>query len=173
MPDFVAFGSAEYWVFLAFLVLARGLDFFSTWLATPSLVLEANPLARWLGWRWGLPLNGLVCLAFALWPLPAIIVGTTSVLVAARNLQSAWLMRTLGEDAYRSWMAQRLAEARRGLFVFCLVTQGALVASVGAVLVYFSFGETVPCGIGVGIIAYAVAVVLFTLLSVLRACRSG
>ena len=51
------------------LLLARGVDFCSTWVATPNLVLEGNPIAKKLGWRWGILLNfascalGLACLA--------------------------------------------------------------------------------------------------------------
>ena len=29
------------------------MDFLSTWVATPNLVLEGNPIAKKLGWRWG------------------------------------------------------------------------------------------------------------------------
>src|SRR5215831_5849259 len=97
MEDFVPFGSRQYaWLFLL-LVVARGMDFLSTWVATPNMVLEGNPIAKKLGWRWGIPLNAGLCILFAFWPLPAIVISTTSVLVAARNFQSAWLMRSLGE----------------------------------------------------------------------------
>ena len=80
------------------LFVARGMDFLSTWVATPNLVLEGNPIAKKLGWKWGIPLNLALCVGLAFWPLPAIVISTTSVLVAARNFQSAWLMRSLGEQ---------------------------------------------------------------------------
>ena len=32
---------------------ARGMDFLSTWVATPNLVLEGNPIAKKLGWKMG------------------------------------------------------------------------------------------------------------------------
>ena len=70
--QFVAFGSPEYLVFLSCLAVARALDFFSTWIATPNLLLEANPLARKMGWKMGIPINVVMCVAFAAWPLPAI-----------------------------------------------------------------------------------------------------
>ena len=50
MEEFVAFGSSHYFLFLALLAFGRGMDFLSTWIATPNLVLEGNPLARKLGW---------------------------------------------------------------------------------------------------------------------------
>src|SRR5512136_899030 len=97
MDDPVSFGSQEYWLMLAVLAFARGVDFLSTWIATPNLVLEGNPLAKKLGWKWGCIANLVLVLALALLPLAAIVVSTASVLVAARNFQSAWLMRSLGE----------------------------------------------------------------------------
>ena len=41
---FIPFGSPAYLALLACLVGARSMDFLSTWIATPNLVLEANPL---------------------------------------------------------------------------------------------------------------------------------
>src|SRR6476620_10519305 len=108
--EFIPFGGALYFALLSCLVVARSMDFLSTWIATPNLVLEANPLAKKMGWRVGLILNVVICFLFALWPLPSIVIITTSLLVAARNFQSAWLMRTLGEHEYRFWMSERLSE---------------------------------------------------------------
>ena len=138
MDDPVSFGSREYFLMLALLVFSRGMDFLSTWIATPNLVLEGNPLAKKLGWRWGLLLNAVLVVALALWPLSAIVVATASVLVAARNFQSAWLMRSLGEDAYREWHVQRVRETRVTLYLFCLAGNTLLTAGVGAALIYFS-----------------------------------
>jgi hypothetical protein len=166
-------GSRLYWFFLALLLVARASDFLSTWLATPSLVLEANPIAKRLGWRWGAVVNLVVCLLLACWPLPAIVLITLSLLVAARNFQSAWLARTLGERKYRTWIVERVAESNRLVFVFCLVAQSLLIGSVGAVLVAFSSQRLVPLAIGTGIIAYAFAVGFFSLLSVRRVWRQS
>ena len=49
MDDFIPFDSQEYFMLLALLLFARGMDFLSTWVATPHLVLEGNPIAKWLG----------------------------------------------------------------------------------------------------------------------------
>jgi len=171
MDDPVPFGGRIYFAMLALLFLSRGMDFLSTWVATPNLVLEGNPVARKLGWRWGIPVNVLVCGALAFWPVPAIVLATTSVLVAARNFQSAWLMRSLGEHLYRDWHVERVQETRASLYVFCLLGQTLLVAGVGAAVMYFSDGP-VPQAIGMGIIAYAIAVAFFTLLSVWRMRRA-
>ena len=172
MEDSVPFASREYFIMLALLAFSRGADFLSTWVATPHLVLEGNPIALWLGWKWGAVVNVVMVMSLAMWPLSAIIVSTASVLVAARNFQSAWTMRTMGEDAYRDWYGQRVSETRISLYLFCLAANTLLTAGVGAALVVFSttrgFVLVVPMGIGLGIIAYATAVLIFTLLSVWR-----
>jgi hypothetical protein len=172
VEEFAAFGSPEYFVLLACVSMSRALDFFSTWVATPNLLLEANPIARKMGWKIGILINVAICVAFALWPLPAIVISTTSILVAARNFQSAWLMRSMGELSYRLWMGERLSEAGRGLFLFCLAAQTVLYAALGGILLFFSDWRLVPFGIGMGIITYAIAVFIYTLLSVWRMARS-
>lgn len=172
MEDFVQFGSGTYCAVFALLAFARGMDFLSTWVATPNLVLEGNPLAKKLGWRWGIPVNVLLCIGFAFWPLAAIMISTTSVLVAARNFQHAWLMRSLGEETYRSWHIARIQETRVSLYLSCLLGQTALTAGVGAALIWFSLPQLVPMAIGLGIVSYAIAVAFYTLLSVWRMRRA-
>ena len=173
MEECLSFGSKEYGLCFLMLLFARGMDFLSTWIATPTLLLEANPLARRLRWKWGMAVNILLCVAFAFWPLAAIIISTTSVLVAARNFQLAWLMRSHGEENYRDWFVERLDETSPTLFVFCLLAQTSLTALVGAALAYASrWQQLVPLGIGLGIIGYAAAVMIYTLLAIYRRRRA-
>ena len=162
------FASREYCLLLLLLVFARGMDFLSTWIATPNLVLEGNPLAKKLGWKWGLALNVVLCGALAAWPLSAIVVATASVLVAARNFQSAWLMHSLGEEMYRQWHVERVQETRITVYLLCLAGNTLLTAGVGAALIYFSNLRLVPFAIGMGMVAYAVAVAFYTLLAIWR-----
>jgi hypothetical protein len=168
MDDVVPFGSHKYFFLLALLVFGRGMDFLSTWIATPNLALEGNPLAKKLGWKWGLLLNAVLIVVLAMWPLSAIVVATASVLVAARNFQSAWLMRSLGEDAYREWHVQRVRETRVTLHLFCLAGNTLLTAVVGAALICFSKPWQVPFAIGMGMVAYAIAVAFYSLLAIWR-----
>jgi len=174
MEEWVPFGSRFYSLMLLVLFFARGMDFLSTWVATPNMVLEGNPIARKLGWRWGIPVNVALCLAFAIWPFPAIVIATTSVLVAARNFQAAWLMRSMGEENYREWHRQRLQETPATLFLFCLFGQTGLMVLLGSVVIFFAMADThsVLLGIGFGILGYAVAVAFYTILGVWRLRRS-
>lgn len=175
MDDTVPFGSRTYGLLLVLLLVARGMDFLSTWIATPNMVLEGNPLAKKLGWKWGIPLNLAMCFGFAYWPLPAIVISTTSILVAARNFQSAWLMRSLGEQVYRDWHVERIQETSITLYVFCLFGQTVLTAGVGGAIIYFAGDQQsiVPTAIGLGIIAYSLAVAFFTLLGIWKLRRAG
>jgi hypothetical protein len=172
MDNTVPFASREYFLFLALLIFSRGMDFLSTWIATPNLVLEGNPIAKKLGWKWGVPLNVVICLLLAFWPLSAIVIATASVLVAARNFQSAWLMRSLGEEIYRHWHVERIQETRVTLYLFCLAGNTLLTAAVGVALVGFSEMQLVPFAIGLGMIAYAGAVAFYTLLAIWRIHRA-
>jgi len=168
MDAAVTFASRDYCLLLLLLVFARGMDFLSTWIATPNLVLEGNPLAKKLGWKWGLALNVVLCGALAAWPLSAIVVATASVLVAARNFQSAWLMHSLGEEIYRQWHVERVQETRITVYLLCLAGNTLLTAGVGAALIYFSHLRLAPFAIGMGMVAYAVAVAFYTLLAIWR-----
>jgi hypothetical protein len=174
MEELVPFASRTYGLMFLLLIVARGMDFLSTWVATPNLVLEGNPIAKKLGWKWGLLLNLALCFGLAFWPLPAMVISTTSVLVAARNFQSAWLMRSLGEQIYRDWHVERVQETSVTLYLFCLFAQTALVGGVGAAVIYFSDFRHVPLlAIGLGIVAYALAVAFYTMLGIWRMRRSA
>lgn len=174
MDDLVPFGSREYFLTFAVLAFGRGMDILSTWVATPNMVLEGNPLAKRLGWGWGIVLSFVMSAGFGFWPLPGIVIATTSILVAARNFQHAWLMRSLGEETYRAWHVARLQETRVSLYLFCLFSQTILIGAIGAALIYFSPPAValVPAAIGLGVICYAIAVAFFTLLSVWRMRRT-
>jgi hypothetical protein len=175
MEDFVPFGGQTYAQLFLLLLVSRGMDFLSTWVATPNMVLEGNPIAKKLGWKWGIPLNVVLCFLFAFWPLPAIVISTTSVLVAARNFQSAWMMRSLGEHLYREWHTERVQETSVTLYLFCLFAQTALIGGVGGAVMYFSHWERervpVSLAVGLGIVAYALAIAFFTLLGIVRLRR--
>jgi len=169
--SFISFGSRLYWLLLLTLLLCRGMDVLSTRVATPNLVLEGNPIAKLLGWRWLLPINFGFCVTLAAWPLPAIMLGTMSVLVAARNFQSAWLMRSMGEEAYRAWHIQRIQETRVTLYLFCLAGESGLIAALGAVIILFG-DSVVLLGIGWGTVGYASAVAFYILLARWRLRRA-
>ena len=173
MSESLPFGSHEYFLMLALLFFGRSMDFFSTWVATPNLSLEGNPIAKKLGWRWGALVNIGICVGMARWPITAIAISVTSVLVAARNFQSAWLMRSMGEEHYRHWHVNRIQETPITLYLSCLAGNTLLTAAVGVAVMYFSNLYPVPLAIGMGIITYAIAVAFYSLLGVWRLRRAA
>jgi hypothetical protein len=180
MDDFVRFGSRDFCLMILLLAFARGMDFLSTWVATPNLELEGNPIAKFLGWRWGAVVNIVICLGMAFWPATAIAVSTMSVLVASRNFQNAWLMRTMGEEHYREWHIARIRETPIVLYLICLAGNTLLVAAVGFGVLFYAdnslpasglIAAVAPLSLGMGIIGYAVAVAFYTMLAVWRLRR--
>ena len=171
LPELLPFASLGYFCLLSLLLFARGMDFLSTWVATPNLVLEGNPLARKLGWKWGALANLALCFIFAFWPLTAIIVSTSGLLVAAHNFHAAWLMRTMGEAAYRDWFVERVARTPRSLYFACLCGETFLTALPGAALIWFGDSGGIPFAIGIGIVGYAGIILFYTSLSLWRLRR--
>jgi hypothetical protein len=173
MDEFIRFGSRDYCLLALLLAFSRSMDFLSTWIATPNLVLEGNPIAKKLGWRWGIVLNVGICFGMAFSPVTAIAVSTMSVLVAARNFQSAWLMRSMGEENYREWHVGRIQETRVTLYLFCLAGNTLLTAGVGVALIFLSQNLLIPLAIGMGIVTYAFAVALYTTIAIWRLRRNS
>jgi hypothetical protein len=170
MNHFLPFGSGEYFVLLTILLFSRGMDVLSTWIGTPNLLLEGNPVNRWLGWRLGIAVNLVFSVAVAMWPLPCIILTTVGLMVAARNFQSAWLMRSMGEVEYLTWMSGRVQNSP-GMFSICVIAQSILTALVGAPLMIFAPVESIVFAIGAGICGFAVANSVYGILSMRRVTR--
>ncbi|HXT12712.1 MAG TPA: hypothetical protein VN873_14205 [Candidatus Angelobacter sp.] len=170
--EFFSFGSRDYCLMVLLLLFSRGMDILSTWVATPNLVLEGNPLAKKMGWRWGIMVSVGIAFGMAFWLSTTIAVSTMSVLVAARNFQSAWLMRSMGEDHYREWHVTRIQETRATLYLFCLAGNTLLTAAVGAAIILFS-RTIIPFSIGMGVVGYAIAVAFYTMLAVWRLRRAA
>lgn len=150
------FGPA-YWAGVALLLFARGLDFLSTWIATPSLLLEANPIARRLGWQGGIAVNLVVCLVAAAIPFVAVLISVTSVLVAARNFQAAWVSRTMGEYEFRDHLETQFSRANKRLVLGCVWAQGLLHGAVGVAVMLLT-NDLLAQAVGWGIVGFGLAI---------------
>ena len=118
----------------------RGLDLFSTWIVTPHLALEANPLARRMRWRTLVLLNlPLLALPFAHQGLSVTFI-VASLLVAGTNLAHGALARGMGEK--RQLESQIEALRRIGLpLALAMNSAGmAIVAAAGALLMALAGG---------------------------------
>jgi hypothetical protein len=121
------------------LLLGRLADVVSTRLASPKLLLEANPIARRLGWPFAW-VTLLVCLIAYIdpWgPAAAVPLILASFWVAASNLARGWAMRALGEEAFFAYGLDLAAKARPGYVVASLLAAGVLQATPGVLLLVF------------------------------------
>ena len=160
--EFVSFGSRSWWGYALLILAGRACDLGSTYLATPDLKLEGNPIARRLGWRGGILLSLATAVIFGTWPLIAISVTTTSALVAGRNFQHAWLMRSMGEAAYQTMFSEQVWRSPRWLVLGCHWAEALLAALPGIALLIWGEDTRVSLGIGLGLTAYGGAVAGFS-----------
>jgi len=153
------------------ILLARLGDIGSTYLATPTLKMESNPIMRFGGWRLAL-LTVFACLI----PYFDVQLGVTmlvlSLLVTGSNLSRGWLMRALGESGYQDVI--RSAASRSTLPVaLAFVVGGAVsIGLAGLVMIAASGGPATWAywaAWGVGL--YALAVGVYGALSTVRLFR--
>ena len=152
-----------YLVCLLVLLLSRGLDILSTWITSPTLLLEANIIARKLGWSGILLLNAVIALWLANYTVPTIALTTVSCLVAMRNRQSAWLVHSLGEQQYNQLYIQQIQVISTFRYLSYLLFQIAIPAICGAAVIGLFADNWLLQGIGTGLICYAIAVGIHSL----------
>lgn len=145
-------------VLCALVLLSRLGDVVSTRLASPTLELEANALARRLGWPFIL-LTLLVCLVPYVSTGAALTVLVPSLLVTASNVSRLWVMRTLGETAYRDLVLAWLRQARPRAVYGGVLTAAACTLLCGAVLLFFYPDPETDWGFwfALGLMTYALA----------------
>ena len=145
---------------LALLIfLARAGDIASTYLATPNLKLEANPLMRRLGWRFGVATLALAGIPFIpVWGIPCgLVILVSSLLVTSGNLRGGWFARALGEERYAEVLGEAIRNTPAWRAYACSLLASALFASVGLVLMalYPAPGRSWAWWFAAGLLAYA------------------
>ena len=164
--------TTEQLVLIGLLLLARLGDIGSTWLATPNLKLESNPIVRRLRW-WYAWATLLICLVPLLSPGVGAALTVASLLVTGSNLSKGWLMRSLGEDGYLFLMHQTAARSSLPVALGFVLSSAAAVALVGWLLLLTSGGEETWAYWGAtGILLYAGAVAFYGTISAARLFRT-
>jgi len=156
------------------LLLARLGDIGSTYLATPKLRLEANPLVRRFKW----PFAGLSILLALLpyYSVPlGIIVLVASLLVCSSNFSKLWLVRAMGEVEYHQLITKFAAKAHLPSTCLFILTPSACFATIGFLLLYFYPDANTQLGFyfGFGLLAYALAIGMWGLAAFLRFRKEG
>ena len=146
---------------LAVLVLASRIgDALSTYLLSPTLLLEMNVIVSRGGWSIAL-LSLLVSLVPYYSTGLGVVVLTTSFLATGSNLSRCWVARALGEAEYRAIFLRAASRAKRSSALMLVLASASCPTFVGSLLMWFSGSETEwGYWFGLGIALYGVAIAL-------------
>jgi len=156
------------------LLLSRIGDIGSTYLITPTLKLEANPIVRRLKWRFAIAT--LLMAVVPYFSLPAgVTLLITSLLVCASNCSRIWIARTLGETEYHLFLIRVARRAPVGLSIVFFLLSPLCMALIGGViwLFYPDLHESWGAWIAIGFVMYAVTIALYGSLAFLRLRKEG
>jgi hypothetical protein len=156
------------------ILVGRVGDIGTTYLATPKLKLEANPIARRLGWRFAL-LTLLVCLIpYYSTPL-GVMVAVPSLMVSSSNAARLWTMRALGEEKYLEFIYLAARSGKLSHAIAGLLVSQMFLALVALLLLLLSPDPDVYWGfwIALGILLYAFAMCLHGCLFLRRIFRAA
>jgi hypothetical protein len=143
------------------ILISRVGDVGSTFVATPTLKMEANPLMRIGGWRLAIA-SLLLCLIPFYDARLGMTVLVLSLLVTASNLSKGWLMRALGEEGYGAVTAAAVQRSSLMTALAFVLVGAASVGVAGLVMVYVSGGSgTWSYWAASGVVLYAVATAFY------------
>ena len=142
-------------------VASRVADVWTTYLVTPTLRLEANSIARRLGWGFAL-LTILVGFVPYWWPPLGIVVFTTSFMVAASNASKIVMARALGEEGLAALNRQIFLNTPIWPGLFFLIMPALFITALGASFLFFYPWEPAwGYYFGIGMFTYAFAILVW------------
>lgn len=153
----------------ALILVARVGDIGSTYLITPKLRLEANPIAKKLGW-WFAAATVLLCLVPYYSTAAGIILLVPSLMVSAANTGKIWFARAYGEKELHD-LYLRLARTSKLSHALISSSVGVIfTAMIGFILLLLSPDPGRDWGywFGVGFLAYAFTIGLYGSLFYIR-----
>ena len=93
-------------------VCSRAADVWTTYLVSPTLKLEANPVARRFGWKFALLTVFVGLVAYASPPMGVALL-TTSFLVASSNASKIVMAKAMGEEQLAAFSRRQTPPTRR------------------------------------------------------------
>jgi hypothetical protein len=124
-------------VLCVLILVSRLADIVSTYLVSPTLKLEANPIVRKLGFRFAF-LTLLLCIIPYYHRGLALIVVVPSLLVASSNISKYWVVKTLGEEEYGRRLLIFAATSKKSRALFSVLGSAFFVTLAGLVLLLLS-----------------------------------
>jgi hypothetical protein len=148
-------------VLCGLILISRMGDIGSTWLVTPQLKLEANPVMRKLGWRFAL-LTLLVCFVPYLSTEMGIMILVPSLFVSASNTAKIWFSRAYGETEYVELLSSMARKSRLGHAIAGVLVSASFISLAGLVLLFLSPDPDRDAGywFAMGILCYAFVIAL-------------
>jgi hypothetical protein len=143
----------------ALAVCSRVADIWTTYMVTPTLKIEANSIARRLGWPYAL-LTILAGLLTYVWEPFGIVLLTASFLIAASNASKIVMAKALGEDELAALSRRVILATPPWPGLVYLVLPGVFVGVVGGLLdlYYEDLGFAHYVGLGMLLCAAAIFV---------------
>lgn len=161
-------------ILAALILVSRLADIGSTFLASPKLQLESNPVVQ--RWKWPYAFLTLFVFVLPYWSVGAgIVVMVASLLVAAANSSKILMSRTLGESEYRALIVATAARADLIPSLIYTLLPALFMAILGWIVMYFYPDPDTELGyyVGLGILGYAMVVAIYGPLTFLRNRRAG
>jgi len=128
----------DHFLFIVLLISRIG-DILTTYIATPNLKLEGNPLVRKLRWPFAIISIFVAFVAYIDLDL-ALTVAVVFLLVCASNASKMWMMRVLGEDEYLKLYYGLVQKASLGFSLVCLWAPPFFFLVLGIALRAFTEG---------------------------------
>jgi len=143
-------------------LISRLGDIGTTYLVSPTLRVEANPIARRLGWKYI-----FATAVVALIPYRSIhggvIVLTASFLIAASNASEAMLARFMGEESYAALNREAIQKmpVLLGLSLLCLPAIFLMMLGLMMLLLFPESSNRWGFDMAVGTMVAAAAILIF------------
>ena len=156
------------------ILISRLADIGSTYLVSPKLQLESNPIVQ--RWKWPYAFLTLLVSVLPYWSVGAgIVVMVASFLVAASNSSKIIMSRTLGESEYRALIVATAARADLVPSLIFTLLPALFMAILGWAVMYFYPDPDTDLGyyVGLGILGYAMVVAFYGPLTFLRNRLAG
>ena len=159
-------------VLCVLLLIARIGDVVTTFLITPNLVLEANPIVRKLGWRFALLTLGVCFLPYL--SVQAAVAGLMiSLFVSASNAGKVWMVRPIGEHVYAALLIDVARKSKLSHALLGIAASSFFIALAGGTILLFYPAPEADWGfwLGIGVLLYAVVVWFYRTLAMVRLFR--
>jgi len=159
-------------VLCVLVLISRLGDVVSTRLATRTLKLEANPIARRLGW-WFIAATLVLCVVPYFHVGWGVMIFTASGLVAASNTGKLWAIRALGEEEYHRHLMRVVRRTRPLYALSAIAVSAAFTVLVGVTQMVLSAGPAADWGhwFGMGIVVFGLALFIHGSLAYIRMFR--